>query len=205
MRILFQGDSITDAARKRDDFYDLGVGYPKYAAELIQEAYPNTEFEFINRGIGGHRTIELMNRWDADAIDLQPDVISILVGINDTWHYYSHGKVLTDEDFENYYRTILERIKNETHAKIIILEQFMLPIPDKEYFRENLDPKIQITRKLAREYADAYIPLDGIFAAACVEEPWTEFSADGVHPIEKGRKLIAKYYLEAFNKLGLIK
>lgn len=69
------------------------------------------------------------------------------------------------EYFEECYRGILERIKKETSAKIIILEQFLIPVPDKEFFHVDLDPKIQITRKLAREYADVFIPLDGLFAA----------------------------------------
>ena len=201
MRILFQGDSITDAGRNYNDPANLGMGYPKYTAELLRQAYPDTDFEFINRGISGHRALELMNRWDEDAIDLQPDVVSILIGINDTWHQYSHGRMMSHEDFETYYRTILERLKKETSAKILILEQFLLPAPDKLHFHEDLDPKIQITRKLAREYADAFVPLDGLFAAACVTEPWENFSGDGVHPNGKGSAFIAEHYLAAFRQI----
>lgn len=205
MRILFQGDSVTDAGRKRDEFYDLGIGYAKYASELIREAYPDAELEFINRGIGGNRTAELLNRWDEDAVDLKPDVISILVGINDTWRYYETGEVTTHEAFEKNYRTLLERIKNETAAKLIMLEQFLLPDSDKEHFRDDIEPKIRITRKLAREYADVFVPLDGLFAAACVREPSNVFTSDGVHPIEKGKRLIAKHYFEAFKELDILK
>jgi len=204
MKILFQGDSITDAGRDRNDIHNLGGGYPKYAAELIREAYPDAEFEFINLGISGNRAENLRDRWTEDAINHQPDVISILIGINDTWHRAANKDWMPHEYFEECYRGILERLKKETNAKIIILEQFLLPVPDKEFFHVDLDPKIQITRKLAREYADVFVPLDGLFAAASVEAPATDFAGDGVHPVEKGKKLIAEHYLEAFKKLNVL-
>ena len=86
VRLLFQGDSITDAGRDKRDFHDLGNGYPKYAAELLKESNPEINFDFINLGISGNRTGQLFDRLYPDAIALQPDVISILIGINDIWH-----------------------------------------------------------------------------------------------------------------------
>ena len=94
MKILFQGDSITDAGRSRTEqgtIESLGRGYPKYAAELIKEAFPDIEFEFINKGISGNKAENLRARWQADAIDIQPDIISILIGVNDTWHRAKKG------------------------------------------------------------------------------------------------------------------
>ena len=88
MKILFQGDNITDAGRDQRNYHHLGNGYPKYAAEMIREAHPDTDFEFINLGISGNRTGQLFDRLYADAIELQPDIISILIGINDLWHRY---------------------------------------------------------------------------------------------------------------------
>lgn len=134
-------------------------------------------------------------------MEIRPDVISILIGINDTWHRAAEKNWMPHEYFEECYRGILERIKKETDAKIIMLEQFLLSVPDKEFFHVDLDPKIQITRKLAREYADVFVPLDGIFAAASVGTAPTEFAADGVHPTQKGAELIASHYLEAFKKI----
>ena len=86
MKILFQGDSITDAGRDRSDYHDLGEGYPKYAAEAIVSKYPDEDFEFINLGISGNQTADLVDRLQSDFIDIQPDFVSILIGINDTWH-----------------------------------------------------------------------------------------------------------------------
>ncbi len=204
MKILFQGDSITDAGRDRSDIHNLGYGYPLYSAELIKNAFPEAEFEFVDLGISGNKAEDLRDRWTSDAIEIQPDVISILIGINDTWHRAPNRDWMPHDYFEECYRGILERIKKETNAKIIILEQFLLPVEDKMFFHVDLDPKIQITRKLAREYADVFVPLDGIFAAASVREPATEFAADGVHPTAKGAKLIAEHYLDAFKSLNLI-
>lgn len=204
MKILFQGDSITDAGRDRSDIHNLGHGYPLYTAEVIKNAFPAANLEFVDLGISGDRAESLRDRWTRDAIEIQPDVISILIGINDTWHHAANRDWMKHEYFEECYRGILERTKKETKAKIIILEQFLLPVPDKEFFRVDLDPKIQITRKLAREYADVFVPLDGLMAAGCVGHPTTDYSDDGVHPNVGGSKFIAGYYLDAIRKLGIL-
>lgn len=182
MKILFQGDSITDAGRDRDDIHNLGNGYPKDAAKYITEYFDGMDFEFVDLGISGNQTKDLVERLQADFIDIQPDIVSILIGVNDTWHHAADKSWIPNELFESNYRTILEAIKTKTKAKIVMIEPFLLPAEDKLFFREDLDPKIQVVRKLAREYADLYIPLDGILAAACVGTDYKVFSEDGVHP-----------------------
>jgi lysophospholipase L1-like esterase len=128
-------------------------------------------------------------------------VCSILIGVNDTWHRAADRAWLSDIQFEKNYRTVLANLKQNTNAKIIILEQFLLPVADKTFFREDLNGKIDITRSLAREFADVFIPLDGLFAAACVDKDMYHWSADGVHPNENGSKFIAEHYLDAFGKI----
>lgn len=201
MKILFQGDSITDAGRSREDAHNLGFGYPKYTAELIKNRHPGTDFEFINLGISGHKAKDLLDRWQADCIDIQPDLVSILIGVNDTWHHAGNRDWIPNDVFEETYRSLLTQIKEKTNAKIILIEQFLLSVPDKEFFRIDLDPKVQITRKLAREFADAFIPMDGLFASHCIGEAPTVWANDGVHPTEAGARLIAGYYADAFDKL----
>lgn len=201
MKILFQGDSITDAGRNREDYHDLGGGYPKFAAELIKSRHPGTDFEFVNLGISGNRAENLRDRWTEDCINIQPDVVSILIGVNDTWHRAAEQNWMPHEYFEECYRYCLTEIKEKTNAKIIILEQFLLPVDDKAFFHIDLDAKIQVTRKLAREFADVFIPTDGIFAAACIGEEPTAWAADGVHPTEAGARLIADHYADAFDKI----
>ena len=199
MKILFQGDSITDAGRDHRNYHNLGDGYPKFAAEHIKEAFPEVDFEFINFGISGNRTSQLFDRLYTDGIAFQPDVISILIGINDIWHRYGGAKIATtDEQIALNYRKILERIKNETNAKIVILAPFILDFPGRDQMREDLQKVLPIVRGLAEEFADAYIPLDEKFDEALKTQPEAlYYSADGVHPNDNGRAFIGKLYAEA--------
>ena len=201
MKILFQGDSITDMGRGREDIHILGNGYPKFAASIIKEKYPKTEFEFVNLGISGNQTEDLVARLEKDFIEIQPDIVSILIGINDVWHHADERDWIPNEVFEECYRTVLEGIKQTTNAKIMILEPFLIPNGVFDYFREDLDPKIQIIRKLAREYADVYLPTDGLLASAYIGDDPLSFAEDGVHPTEKGAQVIAKWYAEYIQKL----
>ena len=196
MKILFQGDSITDAGRDRNDHHDLGSGYPKFASAMIADSYPDIDFEFVNLGISGNRSVDLLNRMDTDVIEIAPDIISILIGVNDVWHRHSHGKEMTDEQFEDYYRRVLERIKKETNAKILMMAPFLLCAPDKENMREEVERVAAIVKRLADEYADAYLPLDEKFKAALPTAPEPDFySQDGVHPNAEGAAFIGELYL----------
>ena len=202
MKILFQGDSITDAGRDKRNYHDLGAGYPKYVAEYIKEAHHDVDFEFINFGISGNRTSQLFDRLYTDAIAFQPDVISILIGVNDIWHRYSHKILTTDAQISLNYRCILERLKRETNAKIVMLAPFALDAEDKDYIREDLKTILPIVRELAEEFADVYLPLDKYFAEALKIQPEPlYYSADGVHPNENGRRFIGKLYAEAVEPL----
>ncbi len=203
MKILFQGDSITDAGRDKRNYHELGMGYPKFAAEYIRKDFPETDFEFINFGISGNRTDQLFDRLYADGIAFEPDIISILIGINDVWHRHGPGRVeTTDAQIETNYRAILDRLRRQTNAKIVILCPFLLDAEDKESWRPEVDSVIAIVRKLADEYADVYIPLDILFEEALKVQPEPMFySADGVHPNDNGRAFIGKHYADAVRPL----
>jgi lysophospholipase L1-like esterase len=197
MKVLFQGDSITDAGRNRELLTDLGPGYPACAAALMTELFPTLSFTFTNRGISGNRTEHLVERLQQDFINLQPELVILMIGVNDVWHHYSHGIETTDEAFEANLRHVLGELKEKTQAKIIMIEPYLLPDADKDHMLPELDAKIRIERRLAREYADAYVPLHALFAAACVNEPSANFSPDGVHPNLYGARFIAKKVLVA--------
>ncbi len=198
MKILFQGDSITDAGRDRRNYHDLGGGYPKYAAGFISAAHPEIKFEFINLGISGNRTSQLFDRFYEDGISLKPDVISILIGINDIWHRQNHIAT-TDEQIATNYRALLERIKRETDAKIMILSPYVLDAPDKTPLSDDLMTVKPIIEELAEEFADVYVPLQEIFDKAIRNQPEPlYYSADGVHPNENGAKFIGEHYAKAF-------
>lgn len=196
MKILFQGDSITDAGRDRNDYHNLGNGYPKYAAEFIKNAYPDVEFEFVDLGISGNQTKDLVERLEKDFVEIQPDIVSIMIGINDVWHHAAQKDWIENDVFEARYRTVLEALKTKTKAKIMIIEPFLVPIEDKLFFREDLDPKIQVVRKLAREYADVFMPTDGLLTSAYLGNDPLAFAADGVHPTAFGAEFLGKKYLE---------
>lgn len=201
IRLLFQGDSITDAGREPDDYHNLGNGYPKFAAKYLAEKYPDIEFEFINLGICGNQTKDLVERLDSDFIEIKPDIVSILIGINDVMHYACGKKWLSDELFEERYRTVLTAIKQKTNAKIMMIEPFLIPVEDKEFFREDLYKKIEIVRKLAREFSDVYMPTDGLLCSAFIGDDFLSFSRDGVHPTEKGADYIGRLYVEYISKI----
>ncbi len=202
MKIVFQGDSITDAGRDRNDCHNLGNGYPKYAAECIKAAHPDADIEFMNFGCSGNRTCQLFDRLYAEGITQQPDVISILIGINDIWHRHSAHILTTDEQLVLNYRETLKRLKTETNAKIVMLSPYLLDCTDKENVRVDLIRILPAIRALAKEYADVYIPLDELFEQAMKTQPEPlHYSNDGVHPNANGAAFIGEQYAKAIEHL----
>lgn len=198
MRILFQGDSVTDAGRNREDPMDLGPGYASVAASLLREAFPETDFTFFNRGIGGNRTEHLVQRLQSDFLDLKPDIVTILVGVNDSWHIFDKYALVntTHEMTEQNYRTVLEALKAR-NIPVIMMEPFCLPTPATQEFRMDLYGKIEVIRRLAREYAVAYLPLDGLAQAEGVAHGTLYLADDGIHPNTEGRKWLGNLVAEA--------
>lgn len=198
IKVLFQGDSITDCDRSRDDLKCLGHGYPMFIASRYLAKHPEYPVEFINRGVSGDRSCDLKTRWDKDCIEIQPDLVSILVGINDVWRRYDNNEPTSVDQFADNYHDILTRTVESTDAGIIILEPFVLPVMKaQDAWREDLDPKIQVVRALAREFDASLIPLDGLFAQAATKREPKFWSADGVHPTFEGHALIAQAWLDA--------
>lgn len=197
-KILFQGDSITDAGRIKDKPMDMGNGYAAMVKAIASVKCPDIDFTYINRGISGNRSRDLAARWNEDCIDLKPDLVSIMIGINDTWRRYDRNDPTTASDYEKAYRSILKKTKEETDAKILILEPFLLPYPEnRKEWRDDLDPKIQVVRDLVAEFKTEFVPLDGIFAKYIAKKPIAYWSADGVHPTKEGHMLIAHKWYEA--------
>ncbi|MDD4003232.1 MAG: SGNH/GDSL hydrolase family protein, partial [Clostridia bacterium] len=167
-KILFTGDSITDAGRDRNDFNSL-AGYSKIISDYMQLLYPHLNISVFNRGISGDTTALLLQRIDKDIADTNPSIVSILIGINDVWRRYDSNKPTSVEQFAENYNCLLSKIKKHTF-KIIILEPFLLSSDkEKERYREDLDPKINILRKIAHSFNAEYIPLDGIFSKLSIK------------------------------------
>jgi acyl-CoA thioesterase I len=200
--ILFFGDSITDCGRNRttdagaDD--GLGTGYVRLAHARLQAQLPSLNLRTTNRGIAGDRVFDLEERLQVDVLDLKPTVVSILIGINDTWRRYDSAKLTsTPEEFGASYRRILEKLTKELGATVILLEPFLLPVPeDRRAWREDLDPRIHVVRDLAVEFGAHYLPLDGLFAQVSARRPASFWLPDGVHPSAAGHGLIADAWVK---------
>lgn len=200
--ILFQGDSVTDCGRIYGDNSSLGNGYPSLIAAYLWATFPELNLTILNRGVSGNRVYDLETRWDRDCIELQPNWVSILIGINDTWRRYDSNILSPIDEFTAAYRRILTRVREETKAKIVLCDPFVLPYPeDRKEWRIDLDPRIDAVRSLALEFDAIYVPLDGIFAAACTRQSPQFWAADGVHPTLAGHGLIAGAWLQAVLKL----
>lgn len=196
--VLFQGDSITDAGRSREDLNDLGPGYPGLVAAWFSALYPEKRVRFLNRGISGNRTGDLLERWGPDCLDLAPDWVSILIGVNDTWRRYDSNLLTTTQAYEDNYRRLLQQVRQHLKARLIILEPFILPTPpDRAAWRVDLDPKIGAARRLAGEFGAIYVALDGVFAEAAARREPGFWLPDGVHPTPAGHALIAQAWLRA--------
>ena len=202
--VVFFGDSITDCGRDRDATVpnqSLGSGYAMLAAAQILADDPGGHWQFWNRGIGGNRVYDLEARLQSDVLDLQPDMVSILIGINDTWRRYDSGATSSIEDFSASYRRILSAL-HDNHIGVMMLEPFLLPVPDdRRQWRVDLNPRIEASRDLAREFGVPYLPLDGAFAAASTQAPPGFWLPDGVHPSLAGHGLIATAWLEMARQL----
>ena len=201
--ILFQGDSVTDCGRDRNDGYSLGSAYPALIAAYLWTHFPRLKLTILNRGISGDRVYDLVNRWEKDCLELEPSWVSILVGINDTWRRFDRDTLSPIADFEAAYRRLLDQTVEHTDARLVLCEPFVLSFPpDRLMWREDLNPRIEVVRKLAAEYSALLVPLDGRFAAACVTAEPAFWAADGVHPTLAGHGLIANAWLETFSRWG---
>ena len=185
--ILFQGDSITDCGRDREDPDSLGGGYVNLVMETVADRYSQSNLKFINRGISGDKIRDLQLRWDMECIDLKPDMLSILVGVNDTL-------ITPVELFEEEYRMLLKRTTEALNAEIILCEPFLL-LGDTNAYRDDLNPKIETVHMLSEEFNTLLLPLDKIFREACSLHPPEYWAPDGVHPTPAGHALIAKSWI----------
>lgn len=190
--ILFYGDSITDCGRSRENAADLGGGYVKFIAARLLASFPKHHLNVTNKGISGNRIYDLESRLEEDVLALKPTLVSILIGINDTWRAYDQKVLSPIPEFEGAYRRIIERLRSEG-VRVVLLEPFVLPTPpDRAEWRTDLDPRIHSVRRLAAEYRLPLIPLDGLFAAAACEREAAYWAGDGVHPSVAGHGLIAE-------------
>jgi lysophospholipase L1-like esterase len=206
MKILFYGDSITDCSRTRDGGFLSGLGYGyvhNIALDLIGK--DPEKYQIINRGISGNRVVDLYARIKMDCWNHNPDVLSILIGVNDVWHEIAHKNGVELDRFEKVYRMLIEdTLKVLPNVKIMILEPFILKgIETESEFDKFLLVKeyAKVAKKLALEFNLTFIPLQDKFDDMASRYGVAPFLFDGVHPNIAGAKLIAKEWLNAFENI----
>jgi lysophospholipase L1-like esterase len=204
--VLFQGDSITDCGRARDagpanPADALGRGYAGLAARRLLCDVPGITVH--NRGISGNRVTDLRDRWRADCVDLRPTVVSVLIGVNDTWHGVAKGTpdngVPLDE-FDRVYRQLLEETKKQLPGvRLVIGEPFVVEAGAvlEMDFHPDLDERANLVRMIANDYGDVFVPYQEVFDEAVQRAAPDYWAADGVHPSLAGHQLMADAWCKA--------
>ena len=199
---LFQGDSITDCGRSRNDDNNRGCGYPTLVAAKLGHDQPGV-YRFLNRGVSGDRIVDINARIKADLINLQPDVLSILIGINDVWHELGgHHNGVDDEKYYRTYCQVLEEVKTACpQVKIYILEPFVLKAAatenDWDYFNTETKKRAASAKRAAAQYGCTFIPLQETFDALLEKAEASYWLLDGVHPSAMGHQVIADALIAA--------
>jgi lysophospholipase L1-like esterase len=204
--LLFQGDSITDCGRTRErkpanDPDALGFGYARYAAASLLVDQPG--IKIYNRGVSGNRVTNLVDRWEADCLALEPTVISILIGVNDTWHGVAKGTPENGVPLKKYDQTYRELITSTREAlpgvKIILCQPFVTECGAvaELNFHPDIDERRSLVDAIASEHADAYVKFQAVYDEAVKRAEPAYWAADGVHPTLAGHMLMAQAWIDA--------
>ncbi len=209
--ILFQGDSITDAGWARDNSEAvsqadnvgvLGTGYAARAAELLLGQFGDQGLQIYNRGVSGNRVTDMRDRWNTDGLDLKPDVISILIGVNDTWHGVASGTPDNGVGLEEFDRVLRALIATSREAlpelTLVICEPFTTEAGAvlNMNFHPDIDDRRTIVQAIARESADVFVPFQEMFDELCTQAPSDFWAGDGVHPTPAGHQKMAEFWMK---------
>jgi len=200
--LLFTGDSITDCGRNRDDTSSAGHGYANLLRSQFHHDHPHLNLTIYNRGVSGNRVVDLYARAKEDCYNLRPNILSVLIGVNDVWHEFFRGQGVEAEKFHKIYDLFLtetrERLPN---VKFVLMEPFVLegglPIGDYASWRSELATRQRIVQDLTVAHNTVFVPLQAEFDAACAKASDTYWLYDGVHPTAAGHMLIAHTWQKA--------
>lgn len=200
---LFQGDSITDCERSRQNDTNMGYGYPTLAAAKLSFRYPG-EFNFVNRGVGGDRSTSLYARCSKEMVECNPDYMSILIGVNDVWHGLYNGTGVHPDRYEQILTMQIEdALQAFPNVKIVVLEPFVLngsATNEKwDRFHTGVLAVAQKAREVAERFGLLFIPLQEKFNALSTQTSPDCWLVDGVHPTYAGHELIASELLKGLN------
>jgi lysophospholipase L1-like esterase len=211
LNILFQGDSITDGNRTRDNDWNhiMGHGYQYIIASKLWFEQPERRFHFINRGISGNKVSDLAARWQTDTLDLKPDVLSILVGVNDANEAVKDNPKYSKESYKAGYRELLDRTKQSNpNVKFVICEPFLLPVGavknNWQRWSAEVNVRQEVAKDLAKEFNTVFVPFQAAFNNALKSAPAAYWIWDGIHPMPGGHELMAREWLKVVKKENLI-
>ncbi len=204
MKFIFQGDSITDCNRSREgcDPYLLGTGYAFLTSAKLLTKYPEKDIQFINRGISGNRITDLFARWKRDMLNLAPNMLTILIGVNDTWHEAEHGEGVSVGQYETLYRMLIEwTLQEKPDLKIALLEPFILDTGAvaawEEKYKKEVFARAETVKKIAGDFGLLFVPLQEKILAAANAYGAEKVLRDGVHPTAFGHALISEILTSA--------
>ena len=193
-RILFIGDSITDAGRCE---IELGTGYVRIVASLLAARYPELRLQFINMGIGGNTICNLAARWETDVVEQRPDWTSVSIGINDVWRQVAKREDgISLEEFQQTYRQLLERTGQATDSSLILMETTVIGESGDDVGNQLLKPYNQAIRDLAKEFDALLVPMNTEWHRTLAARPECTWTTDGVHPLPAGHGLMARIWLD---------
>jgi lysophospholipase L1-like esterase len=206
--ILFQGDSITDGNRGRneDPNHIMGHGYAFSIASRVGADYPEKHYRFYNRGISGNKVTDLKQRWQADTLDLKPDVLSILVGVNDANSVvFNRQPSVSVEQYQEVYDALLEKTRALFPDIILVLgEPFVLKvgrmIENWEASYSDMSKRQAAVRELAKKFDAVFVGFQEVFDKACEKTPASYWIWDGVHPTVPGHELMAREWIKQVEK-----
>ena len=217
-RVLYIGDSITDGgwgrsggsakASKDRNHTDLnhvyGHSYMLFCAAYYQSQWPDADWQFWNRGISGNTLFQMADRWQEDALNLRPDVISILIGTNDVGTYEQEckaaGKSFSVEGFdyvrwEQQYRHLLDTTRTVLPDAGLVLCTPFVGKSRGEVRMTITDSLAQIVRRIARDYRAVLVPFDNMFKDLQKNEPTAKYWIwDGIHPTAAGHQRMAELW-----------
>jgi lysophospholipase L1-like esterase len=203
--VLFQGDSITDAGRDKkkelpNNSGSFGRGYAFLAASNLLNAMPEKQLTIYNRGISGNKVYQLAERWEKDCLELKPDVLSILIGVNDYWHKRDGKYDGTVEVYEKDYRDLLIRTKKALPGVQLVLCQPYYVLETRVVDETWITPMKEYqaaAKRISDEFDTIWVPFQDVFDEAVKYAPATYWTADGVHPAMPGAQLMAEAWLKA--------
>jgi acyl-CoA thioesterase-1 len=199
--IVFIGDSITAADRHRQAYRPLGFGYVHFAANFLRARHPKLDLKIINAGISGDTVVDLERRWQTDCLDQRPNVLSVLVGINDVWQRtmepITNRSAAGPDKYELTYERLLARAKEQCRCRLVLMEPVLFCRDRSNEVYRALIPYVEAVRRLARKFGAVLVPLQDRIDRLVLETPPEKWSEDTVHPYLWAHAWIAQQWLEA--------